>query len=269
MREVRLGDLRIAYGQAGDGPPLVLLHGGMEDSRSWRWQMDALADEFTVLAWDAPGCGRSSDVPESWRMPDWADALAAWLDAIGIERPHVLGLSWGSSMALEFYRRHAQAPASLILASAYAGWAGSLSAAETAGRLEGILASADLPLEETLEAWPGVLSRGAPAGLREELMDMWADNAGSRKPGGYRAAAHSMAEADLRDVLPRIHVPTLLLYGALDERSPLTVAEELHARIPSSRLAVIEGVGHLANAEAPDAFNLHVREFVRSVLQSA
>jgi pimeloyl-ACP methyl ester carboxylesterase len=269
MRELRLGDLRIAYRQAGDGPALVLLHGGMEDSRSWRWQVDALADEFTVLAWDAPGCGRSSDVPESWRMPDYADAVAAWLDTIGIERPHVLGLSWGSSVALEFYRRHAQVPASLILASAYAGWAGSLSAEETAARLEGILATADLPLEEMLEAWPGVLSRGAPPGLRDELMGMWADNTGSKKPGGYRASAHSMAEADLREVLPRIGVPTLLLYGGLDERSPLRVADELHERIPSSRLVVIEGVGHLANAEAPDEFNRHVREFVRSVVRSS
>lgn len=267
MREVRLGDLRIAFRQAGDGPPLVLMHGGMDDGRSWRYQVDALADEFTVLAWDAPGCGRSSDVPESWRMPDYADAAAAWLAAVGIERPHLLGLSWGSSVALEFYRRHAEVPASLILASAYAGWAGSLSAEETAARLEGILAAADLPLEEILEAAPGMLSSGVPAGLREELMGVWADNTGSRKPGGYRAMAHSMAEADLREVLPRIGVPTLLLYGELDERSPRKVADALHERIPSSRLVVIPGAGHLANVEAPDAFNRHVREFVRSVVR--
>ena len=94
MRELRLGDLRIAYTRAGSGPPLVLLHGGMDDRRSWRRQVDGLADEFTVLAWDAPGCGRSSDVPESWRMPEYADVLAAWLRATGVERPHVLGLSW-------------------------------------------------------------------------------------------------------------------------------------------------------------------------------
>jgi pimeloyl-ACP methyl ester carboxylesterase len=60
-------------------------------------------------------------------MPDYADCLAAWLAVVGVEQPHVLGLSWGSSVALELYRRHPQVPASLILASAYAGWAGSLS----------------------------------------------------------------------------------------------------------------------------------------------
>ena len=122
-------------------------------------------------------------------------------------------------------------PASLILASAYAGWAGSLSSEETAARLEGVLAAAGLPIEEALAAIPGVLSSGAPSGLLEELTVMWADNTGRRKPGGYRAMAHAMAEADLRDVLPRIEVPVLLLYGELDERSPLKVADELHARI--------------------------------------
>jgi pimeloyl-ACP methyl ester carboxylesterase len=267
MRELQLDDLRIAYTQAGHGPPLVLLHGGMDDSRSWRRQIDGLADEFTVLAWDAPGCGRSSDVPESWRMPDYADALASWLHSIGTEHPHILGLSWGSSVALELYRRHPQVPRSLILASAYAGWAGSLPSEEAAARLESVLAAADLPREELLKGWPGVFSSRASSDLRQELIAIWADNAGSRNPGGYRAMAHSMAEADLRDVLPRIQVPTLLLYGELDERSPLKVANELHARIPSSRLVVIEGVGHLANVEAPDEFNAHVRQFIRAAVQ--
>ena len=84
-------------------------------------------------------------------------------------------------------------------------------------------------------------------------------------PAGYRAMAHSMAEADLRDVLPRIQVPTLLLYGELDPRSPLQVAAELQAHIPAAKLLVIPGVGHVSNAEAPEAFNASVREFLRSL----
>ena len=84
-------------------------------------------------------------------------------------------------------------------------------------------------------------------------------------PAGYRAMTHSMAEADLRDVLPRVEVPTLLLYGELDERSPLRVATELEARIPAAKLVVIPGVGHISNAEAPDAFNASVREVLRTL----
>lgn len=264
-REIHVSGLRIAYRQAGTGPPLVLLHGGMEDSRAWSRQLEGLADEFTVLAWDAPGCGRSTDIPETWRLAEFADALSAWLHALNVWHPHVLGLSWGSSVALEFYRRHAAAPASLILASAYAGWAGSLPPDEVALRHTGVLAAADLPREELSKAWPGVFSTAATPELIEEVMSIAADNSGLVHPGGYRAMAHSMAEADLRGVLPQIRVPTLLLYGELDTRSPLHVAEDLRAQIPAAELAVIPGVGHLANLEAPAAFNAEVRRFIRTV----
>ena len=131
-----VGDLRIAYARAGEGPPLVLLHGGWSDSRTWRRQLEDLSGDFTVWAWDAPGCGGSTDPPSGWRMADYADCLAGWLEAVGIERPHVLGLSWGGTLALELYRRHPSVPASLVLAGAYAGWAGSLPAEVVTARIE-------------------------------------------------------------------------------------------------------------------------------------
>lgn len=245
----------------------MLLHGGMDDGRSWRRQLDGLSDEFTVLAWDAPGCGRSSDVPESWRLPDFAEALARWLDSLGIERPHVLGLSWGSSVALEFYHLHPSVAASLILASAYAGWAGSLPPDEVARRLANVLAAADSPREALLQGLPGLLGPAVPQGSVDELLDIWVDSSGSRHPGGYRATAHSMAEADLRGVLPEIMIPTLLLYGELDERAPLAVARDLHSAIPGAELVVIPSVGHLSNIEAPEEFNSQVRRFIHSVVK--
>ncbi len=73
----------------------------------------------------------------------------------------------------------------------------------------------------------------------------------------------AMARADLRAVLPRIDVPTLVLHGELDARSPLAVGETLHQQIPGSQLVVLPGVGHLSNVEAADAFNSAVRAFLR------
>lgn len=71
-----------------------------------------------------------------------------------------------------------------------------------------------------------------------------------------------MAGADLRDVLPRIAVPVLLLYGDADSRSTLGIARELHAAIPGSTLVVMPGVGHLSNVDAPDRFNAEVARFL-------
>ncbi len=84
-------------------------------------------------------------------------------------------------------------------------------------------------------------------------------------PAGMRAMLRAFAQADLRDVLPEIRIPTLLVYGDVDQRSPLHVAEALHDAIPASRLIVIEGAGHLVNAEAPEIFNTEVQDFLRSI----
>ena len=259
VRDVQVGDLRIGYVEAGNGAPLVLLHGGWSDSRIWRRQLEGLGNDLGVAAWDAPGCGRSSDPPAAWRMEDYADCLAAWLVAVGIERPHVLGLSWGGTLALALYGRHPETPSSLVLASSYAGWAGSLPAGEVAERLDRALAELERPPEEWVSDYiPGFLTDAAPPGLAEEIETIMRD----LHPAGSRTMLAAMAEADLRDVLPRIEVPTLLLYGELDTRSPLALAEELHRGIPGSRLVVLPGVGHVASAERPDEFDAAVRDFL-------
>jgi pimeloyl-ACP methyl ester carboxylesterase len=252
--------LSVAYERVGHGPPLVLLHGILQDSRAWRRQLDALADDFTVVAWDAPGCGDSSDPPETFRLTEYADCLAGFIDLLELESPHVLGLSLGGTLALGLYERRPNLPRTLILASAYAGWAGSLPVEVVAQRLQGCLRDADLPPEQFIPGWmPGLLTEDAAAGLAEELMAMMSEF----HPVGYRAMAHAMAEADLRNVLSEIDVPTLLLYGEKDKRSPLNVAHDLHARIPGSTLRVLPGIGHLGNAEAADQFNREVRTFLK------
>jgi pimeloyl-ACP methyl ester carboxylesterase len=262
MEQVEVAGLRIAFQRAGTGPPLVLLHGGFSDSRAWRRQLEDLSDEFTVVAWDAPGCGRSSDPPETFRLPDYADCLADFVDAAGLGTPHVGGLSFGGGLALELYRRHPGSPRSLVLASAYAGWAGSLPEQEVQARLERALRDAQRPPREWVDTYlPTFFTDDVPQGVVDETVEMMLDT----RPGGMIPMLRGFAEADLREVLPRIAVPTLLLYGADDVRSPRPVAEELHARIPTSRLVVMPDVGHVAQMEAPDVFNAHVRAFLRSV----
>jgi pimeloyl-ACP methyl ester carboxylesterase len=262
MSEVPVGGLGIAYAQAGSGPPLVLLHGGFSDRGDWSQQFEALSDEFTVYAWDTPGCGGSADPPESWRMSDYADCVAGWLAAIDVDRAHLLGLSWGTTLALEVYRRHPDLPASLILAGAYAGWGGSLSPEETSRRLTAVLEDLDLPPEQFAVAYlPSMFTPDAPPEQVAEMTAMMLDV----RVTGARPMLHAMAEADLRDVLPTVRVPTLLIYGEHDERAPLDVAREMNRAIPASQLVVIPGVGHCCNAEAADQFNQHVREFLRSL----
>ncbi|QBI20051.1 alpha/beta fold hydrolase [Egibacter rhizosphaerae] len=259
MARVTVAGLEIAFERAGTGPPLLLLHGGWSDHRAWRPQLEELADEFTVIAWAAPGCGRSADPPADFRLPDYADCVAGLVDALGLARPHMLGLSFGGGLALEVYRRHPAIVRTLVLAAAYAGWAGSLPPDVVEQRLARALREAELPPEQWADGYlPGMFAAGAPPGAVEEYRTMMLD----ARLAGIRAMLQGFAEADLRDVLPTIDVPTLLLYGAEDQRSPLSVAEDLHARIPTSRLVVIPDIGHVSNLEAPDVFNEEVRSFL-------
>ncbi len=207
MDEIEVAGLHIAFERAGQGPLLLLLHGILEDSRVWRKQFDELSGEFTVVAWDAPGCGRSTDPPETFRMPEYADCLAAFADGLGLGQPHVLGLSFGGALALELYRRHPTLPRTLILASAYAGWKGSIPPEMVEQRLEQCLREADLPPDRWVRGWiPGLVTEAAPVALVDELVAMMSEF----HPTGYRLMAYALAEADLRDVLPHIDVPTLL-----------------------------------------------------------
>jgi len=104
MEQVEIEGLRIAYERAGAGPPLVLVHGLVGDGRStWQRLFDDLSDEFTVVAWDGPGAGRSADPPASFRLPDYADCLAGFVNALNLTSPHVAGLSFGGALALELY----------------------------------------------------------------------------------------------------------------------------------------------------------------------
>ncbi len=96
MQSMSVGDGEIGYRRAGDGPPLVLLHGAVCDSRVGRLTLASLADEFDVIAGDTPGCGASSDLPPGPQMADYADRLADFMVAPDLERAAVVGHSWGS-----------------------------------------------------------------------------------------------------------------------------------------------------------------------------
>ncbi len=261
MHWIEVNGIRVAFEQAGVGPPLVLAHGGVSDSRVWRRQLDEFSDEFTVVAWDAPGCGQSDDPPESFRLPEYADVLASLIAALGLERPHLLGHSFGGALVLELVRRHPAVVATLTLAGGYAGWAGSLSAAEVERRLAfAVEVAGRLPGRFEPSSMPGLISEKMSAESAAALATIMSES----RPIATRAMAHALADADLRDVLPSIAVPTLLIYGDADERAPLIVAEDLHRRIPTSRLVVLPGLGHECYLEAPDRFNAEVRTFLRS-----
>lgn len=262
MDQIEVEGLRIAFQRTGDGPPVVLVHGGLTDSRVWRRQLDDLSDEFTVVAWDAPGCGRSSDPPERFGWADYGRCLASFITGLGLVRPHVIGAFFGAALALELSRQHPTVPMSLVLAPPYAGWAGSFPPEAIEQRLQQALQPADMPPDRWVPGYiPNFLSEAAPGEVVDELSVIMSDS----HPAAIRVMARVFATLDLRDVLPLVAAPTLLVSGGADQPASLKMAEDFHAKIPASRLIVLPGVGAQTSMEAAEDFNIEVRDFLHSV----
>ena len=263
MDVVEVGGLRIAYERVGAGPAVVLLHGYVADGRTtWRWQLDGLSDEFTVVAWDAPGTGDrpihqkgsvQPAMPTAWRNSSthsgsitpasWACRSAAssrWRCMTGIP----------PSRRRWFWRPPTPAgpvPCPPDVAEA---------------RLQQALVLADLSPTEFVDTLLPTMFAPATApdtvaAFRASMLEF--------HPVGFRAMARAAAE-NLRHVLPRVAVPTLLVYGEKDVRAGLSVARDLEAAISGARLVVLPGAGHLCNMEAPDEFNDAVRRFLHDTV---
>jgi pimeloyl-ACP methyl ester carboxylesterase len=259
---VRTKGLEITCERAGEGPPIIFAHGAAADGRTWRPQLNGLSYEFTVIAWDEPGAGRSSDVPAGFKLADYADCLASVIEAAARGPAHVAGLSWGGTVVLELYRRRPELVATLILADTYAGWKGSLTPQEVQTRVAGVCRMLQAAADELAPALSDLFAGDPPAEF-VPLLDEMAAHAQVR-PESLANSLSVMAEADLSGLLPRIAVLTLLIWGELDARSPLGIARRFQDAIPDSELVVIPGAGHDSNLDRPEQFNSAVREFCRA-----
>jgi pimeloyl-ACP methyl ester carboxylesterase len=236
----------LVHGYVGDGPS------------TWRPQLDALADEFDVIALDLPGAGGSDDPPESFGMCGFADTLAGFVTALELTGPHLVGLSFGGATLIEFSRRHQSLASTLTLVGAYAGWAGSLSPGDVQYRLDQALELSRLAPNELVDALlPTMFTPAAGA----DVTQGFAESLQRFHPQGLRAMARAVTE-DLTDALGSIRLPALLLYGEHDTRAPAGVATKLHDAIPGSELIRLPGAGHVCNVDASESFNAHLRRFI-------
>ncbi|MFF2487250.1 alpha/beta fold hydrolase [Microbacterium sp. NPDC058062] len=249
MDEVLVDGLRIAYRRSGNGPPLVLLHGAFEDSRIWADELRTLSPHIDVIAWDAPGCGASGEVPSGWSGADWAAAASGFITALGLTTPAVAGLSFGSVIALLLARDHPARVGRLVLIGGYAGWGGSLDADALAQRITAVRFTTSHRVEEWAEDFlDSVYPQGVAAERRARariLIDDW-------RPETTAAMIDVMTQ-DLRPALPRIHTPTFVVRGTADSRSPRSASLDLCALLPDAHLLEITDAGHDCSGPELDA----------------
>jgi len=253
----------LAYEVAGAGPALVLLHAGVADARMWDAQALAFAERFTVIRYDLRGFGRSGAA--IGRFSHRADLLAL-LDALGVGRASLVGLSMGGSLAVDMALAHPDRVAAVVAAAARP------SGQEASPELRGAWAAIDAAVGA------GDLDRAVELELR-----MWVDGP-YRSPAAVDPAVREfvglmdaplLAAPDEGDPEPLdppalgrladIATPTLVIVGDRDQPDTIAGSHLLAAGIPGAARLTIPGVAHLINLERPDAFRRAVLEFLAGI----
>ena len=248
----------VAWREAGSGPLVVFLHGLGGSRTAWDPQLLMLGRHVRCVAWDLPGYGASAPVAEL-TYPGIVEALIGLLDRLDVERASLVGESFGGMHALHTAIAHPDRIDRLVLTntSPAFGMDGTDPDEWRRARLAPLdagLAPADIA--------PDVLGAIAGPRLVGPALDARIDAFARIPASALRAAVECLPTNDVRGDLASIAAPTLVVAGALDTETPVAYAEVLHRGLPHSELVVLDGVGHLAASEAPDAFNQLVLRFL-------
>jgi pimeloyl-ACP methyl ester carboxylesterase len=256
---------RLYYEADGEGSPITLIHAGVAHLRMWDDQVAAWRDRHRVIRYDTRGFGRTitEDVPYSNR-----DDLRALLDHLGVEQTHLIGLSRGAMIATDFTVEQPERVKSLT-------WvAGGLRGFEVEDpRLTDLWAEMER-LEEARDWEPLVEMEtklwvdgfGEPEDrvdpeVRKKMIEWNLENYRANQPANKPIQPDSPAAGHL-DALT---MPTLFMWGTLDELGVIRSGEKLAAEVEGARSKVFEGVAHMVNLERPEEFNRIVGDFVDEV----
>jgi 3-oxoadipate enol-lactonase len=250
---------RLFYELAGAGPPLTLIHGFGLDTRMWNDQFAALARHYRVLRYDARGFGRSA-VPGAEPYAHEED-LCALLEYLDIGHTALIGFSLGGGIAISFALAYPAAVEALIVVSSLlpgrrlsAELGESFGAIWSAGRALGVAAARERWLQHRLFA--PILEQPEPAARFVQIVAEYSGWEWAHKDPQIRPDP-SPAER-----LGEIRAPTLAIVGERDLPDFHAIASLIERAVPGARRAVLAGVGHMLNMEAPERFNALVLDFL-------
>ncbi|WP_024760274.1 alpha/beta fold hydrolase [Streptomyces exfoliatus] len=254
---------RLYFEDRGSGPALLLVHGHPFDHTMWQPQIDRFSLTHRVVAPDLRGYGITplGAETEITGLGDFAEDLVALLDDLGIDDCVVAGLSMGGQIAMELHRRHPERVRGLVLADTFP-------AAETEEGKAARNAMADRLLKEGMQGYADEVLDRMVAPYNTHAAPHVHRMMCATDPAGAAAALRGRAERpDYRESLTTVAVPALVVVGRDDTYTPVGDAEEMHALLPDSTLAVIERAAHLPNLERPEEFDAVLDSYLRSLVR--
>jgi len=250
---VQARDIEMCYEMAGDGDPVLLISGTGGDLRNAPLGDNPLVREFSVVAYDQRGLGQTAKPDVAYTMADYTDDAVALLDALGVERVHVVGISFGGMVAQHMAVRYGDRVGRLVLCCTSSGGRGQASA--------DLVALSQLPDDERDARFLSLLDTRCRPGepVPEELvpiLEARKHHIQASEPEalmGARRQLEARADHDVYDALASIASPTLVIGGRTDGIAPVANMDAIAAQIPDSERLVCHG-GHLFLAQDPRAW---------------
>jgi 3-oxoadipate enol-lactonase len=253
LRHVQADGLTLGYREAGSGPALVFIHGMGGNSRNWETQYAQFSDRYRVVGWDAPGYGGSDDWPPGTpTVADYTRAMAAFLDALGIEAAHMVGHSFGGTLMPAFQKAYPARVLSMVPAQPVIG-SGPLGAerqAEIVAAREKMLAEMSVEDYARDHAPKSVASTADAATVAKGIeVTSWT------RPKGYLAQWRAMARADIFSEIGENLPPTTVIAGQGDKTASQDIVRRIAAALEGAELVELPDVGHMIYLEHPERFN--------------
>ena len=254
-----IGGRRLAYREAGGGPPVLFLHGLGGNSASWEPQFAAFAGCYRVVAWDMPGFGQSELMPLSTTR-DYSRLARRFMDGLGIERATAVGTSYGTVILADLAATSPGRIGAMVFACGVTGM-GHLDPEQRARlRAERRAVLESIGQRKFAEQRNATYVKGGGDALVTTIVDL----AGSATTEGYLQAYGAMTESNIFDSLAAIDVPALVLAGRDDPIAKAADCERVARALPQGEYRCIDTCGHYVNLEQAEIFNRLLGDFLAS-----
>jgi 3-oxoadipate enol-lactonase len=259
--KVHANGIEIVYEMEGEGPVVTMSHSLGCSLAMWDEQVRAMRGRYRVLRYDTRGHGQTAAPAGPYTLEQMAEDLRGLLAALGIAQTHFVGLSMGGMIGQVFALKYPAAFQSLVLCDTTSRYPAA-AAPVWEERIKTVSAKGMEPmLAPTLERWFTAPFRKR----RPDVMDRVAALIRNTPPAGYIGCCHAIPKIDVTRRLGEVRCPALVIVGEEDPGTPVEMAREIHAALPSAELAILRSASHLSNVEQPEEFNRVLLAFLDKV----
>jgi 3-oxoadipate enol-lactonase len=256
MPKIHSNGINLYYEVNGSGQPLVFIHGLGSSTRDWEYQVPELSKSYQVITFDLRGHGQSDKPAGPYQMTMFSKDAANLLQTLGLGAAHVVGISLGGGVALQFALDYPEQVKTLIIVNSAPTLGDQAQAQQEVERRVGIVQQLGMrAMGQALS--PVLFPNPEHANLRETFVERWAEN----DPQAYIEATRSMLGWDVMDRLSGLQCPTLIITSDQDY-SPAAVKEAYVKLIPNGQLVVISDAHHAVPIEQPQQFNTVLTRFL-------